>query len=106
MLLVSGIFLILTSLSQPPLHYASESDTLISTLLPSFHVSYTGASHCASPANNMAFLRVCDNSTNGTGHQLYESLSKDVVSVERCYSFCFSNVRNRQDAALHPRISL
>ena len=72
---------------QAPIPCANDSDTLFTTLLPPQRYPYTILSHCADSKH-------CDNSTNGTGHQLYDSLSADVVSVERCYSFCFSNVRD------------
>ena len=72
--------------SQAPIPCANDSDSLFSTLLPPEIYPYTMLSHCADSKR-------CDDSTNGTGHQLYDRLSEDVVSVERCYSFCFSNVR-------------
>ena len=31
--------------------------------------------------------------TNGTGHLLYQNLTDVIVDAERCYSFCFRNVR-------------
>ena len=34
----------------------------------------------------------CERGTVETGHNAYSKLSEDVVGVERCYSFCFSNV--------------
>ena len=34
----------------------------------------------------------CERGTVETGHNAYSRLSEDVVGVERCYSFCFSNV--------------
>ena len=97
MLFLSGILLVsalLCSLRveshhcQHPFPCSSDSDTLVPFLLPSQKYSYEVLSQCADPTH-------CDDSTNGTGHQLYDSLSEDVVSIERCYSFCFSNVRNR-----------
>lgn len=33
--------------------------------------------------------------TNGTGHELYNNLTALLVDAERCYSFCFNNVRAR-----------
>lgn len=30
---------------------------------------------------------------NGTGHELYHNLTNLLVDAERCYSFCFRNVR-------------
>ena len=44
-------------------------------------------SQCAAP-------RFCDNSTSGTGHGrgLFPDLTDSVVAVERCYSYCFSQV--------------
>lgn len=30
---------------------------------------------------------------NGTGHELYQNLTNLLVDAERCYSFCFRNVR-------------
>ena len=36
----------------------------------------------------------CNQTTPGTGHRLYGAAVKDdLVVVERCYSFCFWNVR-------------
>ena len=32
--------------------------------------------------------------TNGTGHELYRNLTEMLVDAERCYSFCFKNVRS------------
>ena len=31
--------------------------------------------------------------TNGAGHELYQNLTSSLVDAERCYSFCFKNVR-------------
>ena len=31
--------------------------------------------------------------TNGTGHTLHQNLTDVLVDAERCYSFCFRNVR-------------
>ena len=40
------------------------------------------------------FLRACDQSTPGTGHKFFTgNLTQDLITVERCYSFCFKNVR-------------
>ena len=36
----------------------------------------------------------CDASTPGTGHRTYSSLTDELVLAERCYSFCFWNVRS------------
>ena len=36
----------------------------------------------------------CERGTAETGHRLYTALTEDIVDVERCYSFCFSNVSN------------
>lgn len=47
--------------------------------------SYKDYSQCADPD-------VCDNSTPGTGHTLFTDLTEDLIAVERCYSFCYSNV--------------
>ena len=35
----------------------------------------------------------CDDSTPGTGHRLSSDLTEDLIAVERCYSFCYTNVR-------------
>ena len=35
----------------------------------------------------------CDDSTPGTGHKLSSELTDDLIAVERCYSFCYTNVR-------------
>ena len=48
--------------------------------------SYKDFSQCADPD-------VCDNSTPGTGHTLFADLTEDLIAVERCYSFCYNNVR-------------
>ena len=54
-------------------------------------------SHCDVPA-------ACDNSTSGTGHKLYSEADTDqLVAVERCYSFCFWNVRTYVGKALRWR---
>lgn len=38
----------------------------------------------------------CEGSAmNGTGHELYHNLTALLVDAERCYSFCFNNVRDR-----------
>ena len=36
----------------------------------------------------------CERGTVETGHRVYTALTEDIVDVERCYSFCFSNVSN------------
>ena len=55
--------------------------TLISTT-----ISYKRTSQCADPTH-------CDDSTPGTGHKLSSELTDDLIAVERCYSFCYTNVR-------------
>ena len=47
---------------------------------------YESRSQCAAPSH-------CDNSTPGTGHKLFSDLTEDLIAVERCYSFCYTNVR-------------
>ena len=47
---------------------------------------YESRSQCAAPTH-------CDNSTPGTGHKLFSDLTEDLIAVERCYSFCYTNVR-------------
>ena len=47
------------------------------------------------PAGNYgqcSYPKVCNQTTPGTGHKLYDD-KDDLVVVERCYSFCFWNVR-------------
>ena len=40
------------------------------------------------------FQQSCDQNTPGTGHKYFQNnLEEDVITVERCYSFCFKNVR-------------
>ena len=40
------------------------------------------------------FQLACDQNTPGTGHKYFQNnLEEDVITVERCYSFCFKNVR-------------
>ena len=40
------------------------------------------------------FPGACDRSTPGTGHKNFTgNLTEDLITVERCYSFCFKNVR-------------
>ena len=48
---------------------------------------FEDSSHCQ-------FFQACDRSTPGTGHKYFEgNLTEDLITVERCYSFCFKNVR-------------
>ena len=47
---------------------------------------YEVLSQCADPTH-------CDDSTPGTGHKLFSALTEDLIAVERCYSFCYTNVR-------------
>ena len=56
-------------------------ETLLSTTY-----SYEVTSQCADPTH-------CDDSTPGTGHKLSSELTDDLIAVERCYSFCYTNVR-------------
>ncbi len=50
-------------------------------------LAYEDSSHCQFP-------QACDKSTPGTGHKYFEgNLTEDLITVERCYSFCFKNVR-------------
>ena len=46
---------------------------------------YEALSQCNDPSH-------CDDSTPGTGHKLFSNLSEDLIAVERCYSFCYTNV--------------
>ena len=62
--------------------------------LDSFEYSYKDYSQCAYPD-------ACDNSTPGTGHTLFTDLTEDLIAVERCYSFCYSNVRYIGRLELH-----
>ena len=48
--------------------------------------SYKDVSQCTDPTH-------CDDSTPGTGHKLFSALTEDLIAVERCYSFCYTNVR-------------
>ena len=49
--------------------------------------AHEDSSHCQFP-------RACDQSTPGTGHKFFRgNLTEDLITVERCYSFCFKNVR-------------
>ena len=49
--------------------------------------AYKDSSYCQFP-------RACDQSTPGTGHKFFTgNLTEDLITVERCYSFCFKNVR-------------
>ena len=54
-------------------------------LIP-IHCLYQNLSQCNNPSS-------CDDSTPGTGHKLFGALTEDLIAVERCYSFCYSNVR-------------
>ena len=56
-------------------------ETLLSTTY-----SYEVTSQCVDPTH-------CDDSTPGTGHKLSSELTDDLIAVERCYSFCYTNVR-------------
>ena len=58
----------------------------------SISFSYEELSQCADPAH-------CDDSTPGTGHKLFSDLTEDLIAVERCYSFCYTNVRMALDRA-------
>lgn len=55
--------------------------------LASQPISVEAMSQCAEPL-------FCDDSTPGTGHGrgLFPDLTDSVVAVERCYSYCFSQV--------------
>ena len=45
-------------------------------------------------ASYCQFVGACDRSTPGTGHKNFTgNLTEDLITVERCYSFCFKNVR-------------
>ena len=57
------------------------NETLFSTTY-----SYVYFSQCADHTH-------CDDSTPGTGHKLSRELTDDLIAVERCYSFCYTNVR-------------
>ena len=47
-----------------------------------------------SDASYCQFVGACDQSTPGTGHKNFTgNLTEDLITVERCYSFCFKNVR-------------
>ena len=51
------------------------------------HQAFEDSSHCQFP-------QACDQSTPGTGHKFFTgNLTEDLITVERCYSFCFKNVR-------------
>ena len=50
-------------------------------------VAVDDSSHCQ-------FRQACDQSTPGTGHKYFTNLTEDLITVERCYSFCFNNVRS------------
>ena len=52
----------------------------------SLPVSYEVTSQCVDPTH-------CDGSTPGTGHKLSSKLTDDLIMVEQCYSFCYTNVR-------------
>ena len=54
--------------------------------LISYTYSYKITSECVDPTH-------CDDSTPGTGHKLSSELTDDLIAVERCYSFCYTNVR-------------
>ena len=56
-------------------------ETLLSATY-SYEVHY----QCVDPTH-------CDDSTPGTGHKLSSELTDDLIAVERCYSFCYTNVR-------------
>ena len=50
-------------------------------------LAYDDSSYCHFP-------HACDQSTPGTGHKFFTgNLTEDLITVERCYSFCFKNVR-------------
>ena len=51
------------------------------------HQAFEDSSYCQLP-------QACDQSTPGTGHKFFTgNLTEDLIAVERCYSFCFKNVR-------------
>ena len=51
------------------------------------HQAFSDSSYCQFP-------QACDQSTPGTGHKYFTgNLTEDLITVERCYSFCFNNVR-------------
>ena len=51
------------------------------------NVAVNDSSHCQ-------FQLACNQNTPGTGHKYFrDNLEEDVITVERCYSFCFKNVR-------------
>ena len=41
--------------------------------------------HCSVPA-------LCFTNTSGTGHVTYEDLTDGVITLERCFSYCFNEV--------------
>ena len=55
-------------------------------------LSYENHSQCADPTH-------CDDSTPGTGHELFSDLTEDLIAVERCYSFCYTNVSATSSSA-------
>ena len=66
-------------------HCDPETGLRKETLL-SFTYSYEITSQCVDPTH-------CDDSTPGTGHKLSSEQTDDLIAVERCYSFCYTNVR-------------
>lgn len=60
---------------------------------------YKTLSQCNNPSS-------CDDSTPGTGHKLFGALTEDLVAVERCYSFCYTNVRKTIKVWLKCRVFL
>ena len=50
-------------------------------------LAYDDSSYCQFP-------QACDQSTPGTGHKFFRgNLTEDLITVERCFCFCFNNVR-------------
>ena len=47
---------------------------------------------------------LCDNSTLGTGHMLFSELSSDVITIERCFSFCFTNSNVREETFVSTKL--
>lgn len=64
-----------------------EDEVRLEEELPSLAIPVSAMSQCAAP-------QFCDASTPGTGHErgLFPDLTDAIVAVERCYSYCFSQV--------------
>lgn len=89
---VSALFGVVVSLPcEGGLTVCKEDGVRLEEELPSLAIPVSAMSQCAAP-------QFCDASTPGTGHEmgLFPELTDGIVAVERCYSYCFGKVGQRE----------